>query len=414
MSGPASERPRDDGGEPPIYLDNHATTRVDPRVVAAMLPWFETDYGNAASTSHVFGRRAADAVERSRADLAAAVGAHPSEVVFTSGATESDNTALAGVARAMRERGDHIVTVVTEHKAVLDTCSQLEREGFRVTRLPVDGDGLVDPADVAAAVEARTILVAVMAVNNETGVVQPFAEIGAICRERDVRYLCDAAQAVGRIPVDVEAQQIDLLAFTAHKLYGPKGIGCLVVRRANPKVVLEPLIHGGGHERGMRSGTLSVPLIVGFATATRLAVAEIDDEIARIGALRERLWLGLNGRIEAIHLNGHPERRVAGNLNIAIDGIEAGDLLVSLPGLAASPGAACNSASPKPSYVLAAMGLDLRRCFASVRFGIGRFTTEAEIDRTIVLVSEMVASLRARSPLWEMKKQGVDISQIRW
>ena len=410
---PNSACPDADSG-PPIYLDNHATTRVDPRVVAVMLPYFETEYGNAASTSHTFGRHAARCVEESRATLAAAVGAQPDEVVFTSGATESDNTALTGLARASRARGDHIVTIETEHKAVLDTCTQLEREGFRATRLAVGADGRVDPAAVAAALESGTILVAVMAVNNETGVIQPIAEIGAICRERDVRFLCDAAQAVGRIAIDVEAQHIDLLAFTAHKLYGPKGIGCLVVRRANPRVRLEPLIHGGGHERGMRSGTLSVPLIAGFAAAARLAVADLEAETARIGALRDRLWTGLQAGIAEIRLNGDAIHRVAGNLNVAIDGVEAADLLVALPELAASPGAACNSASPKASYVLKAMGFDDRRCFGSVRFGVGRFTTEAEIDRATALLCDRVAALRARSPLWAMKQRGVDITDIQW
>jgi cysteine desulfurase len=365
----------------PIYLDHHATTPVDRRVLDAMLPYFREDFGNPASASHVFGWRAEAAVEDARERLAAAIGAGDSrEIVFTSGTTESDNLALKGVARAQRKRRDHLVTTCIEHPAVLDSCRALEREGFSVTVLPVDGDGLVDPDAVGAAIGERTALVSVMAANGEVGVLEPLAEIGRICRKRGVLFHTDAAQAVGKIPIDVDALGVDLLSMCAHKLYGPKGVGALYVRSRRPRVRLEPLVHGGGHERGLRSGTPPVPLLVGFAKAVDLCLEDLDSEAARLTELRQRLWSRLRAELPDVHVNGHLERRLPGNLNVSFVGVESAQLLIALTDVALSTGSACSSANPEPSHVLTALGLPDARVRGAVRVGLGRSNTREEID----------------------------------
>jgi cysteine desulfurase len=398
----------------PIYMDNHATTRCDPLVVEAMLPFFNEQYGNAASRTHVFGRAAEEAVDTAREQIAALIGGSAKEIVLTSGATESDNLAVKGVAHMYRDKGDHLITVATEHKAVLDAHHALEREGFRVTFLGVGADGLVDLDELAAAITDQTILVSVMAVNNEIGVVQPLAEIGKLCKARGVLFFCDAAQAVGKIAVDVEAWQCDLLAFTAHKMYGPKGIGALWVRRKAPRVRLEPLLHGGGHERGLRSGTLAVPLIVGMGKAAEVARTRLPEESERILALRTRLWNGLQRNLTHIHLNGDLDRRTPGNLNVSFAYVEGESLLMGIHDIAVSSGSACTSASLEPSYVLKALGVGDELAHTSIRFGIGRFNTEEEIDYTLARVTDVVNRLRDMSPLWEMVQEGIDLSTVQW
>lgn len=399
----------------PIYMDNHATTAVDPRVLEAMLPYFTEIYGNAASRTHVFGRQAEEAVDLARHQIAQAIGATTDkEVVFTSGATESDNLAIKGAAHMLRDKGDHLITLATEHKAVLDSFSALEREGFRVTYLPVDTLGIVSMEALAAAITPQTILVAVMAVNNEIGVVQPLAEIGQLCHERGVLFFCDAAQAVGKIPLDVEAMHIDLLAMSAHKMYGPKGIGALYVRRKNPRVRLEPILHGGGHERGLRSGTLAVPMIVAMGKAAELARLELHDESQRLLTLRNRLWTGLKARLDHIYLNGHEDFRTPGNLNVSFAYVEGESMLMGIADIAVSSGSACTSASLEPSYVLKALGVGDELAHTSIRFGIGRFNTEEEIDYTIERVVEVANRLRDMSPLWEMVQEGIDLSTVSW
>jgi cysteine desulfurase len=377
----------------PIYLDHHATTPLDSRVLDAMLPYLREDFGNPSSAGHVFGWRAEAAVEDARERLAAAIGAGDSrEIVFTSGTTESDNLALKGVARGHRKRRDHLVTTRIEHPAVLDTCRALAREGFSVTVLPVDADGLVDPDAVGAAIGERTALVSVMAANSEIGALEPLAEIGRICRERDVLFHTDAAQAVGKIPIDVEALGVDLLSMCGHKLYGPKGVGALYVRSRRPRLRLTPLVHGGGQERGLRSGTPPVPLLVGFAKAVELCLAELDSEAARLTELRQLLWSRLSAGLDEVHLNGHAERRLPGNLNVSFGGVESDQLLIALTEVALSTGSACSSASPEPSHVLTALGLPDARIRGAVRFGLGRSNTREEIDwvadRLIGLVRE--------------------------
>ncbi|UCE86140.1 MAG: cysteine desulfurase [Deltaproteobacteria bacterium] len=385
--------------ELPIYLDNHATTRVDPRVVDAMLPFYSEDYGNAASKSHAFGWRAEAAVEIARETLANAIGAgSPREVVFTSGATESNNLALKGVAEMRRNRGDHLVTVATEHASVLDPCRYLESRGFRLTVLPVDRDGLVDPEAVRQALSDATILVSVMAANNEIGVLQPLEAIGAICREREVLFHTDAVQALGKVPVDVDGWQVDLLSVSAHKLYGPKGVGALYVRRRRPRLRLVPLLHGGGHERGLRSGTLPVPSIVGFGRALALCEAERAAEARRLQGLRERLRERLQGELAGVRLLGHATRRLPGNLNVAFEGVDADALIVALHDVAVSSGSACTSATPEPSHVVAALGLERGAERGSVRFGLGRFNTQEEIDYAASRVIEEVRKLRGAAP----------------
>ena len=399
----------------PIYLDNHATTRCDPRVVEAMVPYFSTHFGNAASRTHVFGRVAEEAVDKARAQLARAIGAATDkEIVLTSGATESDNLAIKGAAHMYRGKGDHLITVCTEHKAVLDAHHALEREGFRVTFLPVQTNGLLDLDVLREAITEQTILVSVMAVNNEIGVVQPLAEIGRLCKEKSVLFFCDAAQAIGKIALDVEKMGIDLLAFTAHKMYGPKGIGALWVRRKNPRVRLEPLFHGGGHERGLRSGTLAVPMIVAFGEAAEIAAREMPEESVRIAALRQRLWDGLRGNLDQVHLNGDWQARSPGNLNASFAYVEGESLLMGISDIAVSSGSACTSASLEPSYVLKALGVHDELAHTSIRFGIGRFNTEEEIDYAIARVTETVNRLREMSPLWEMVQEGIDLRTVNW
>lgn len=383
--------------ELPIYLDHHATTPADPRVVEAMLPYFGEVYGNPSSSTHRFGWAAEAAVEDARERLARAIGAaDPREIVFTSGTTESDNLALAGIARAGRGRGDHIVTSAIEHPAVLDTCRALEAEGLRVTYVPVGSDGVVDPDDVARAIEARTLLVSIMAANSEIGTLQPLAGISRICRERGVPLHSDAAQALGKVPLDVERDGIDLLSVCAHKLYGPKGIGALYVRERRPRLRLVPLLHGGGHERGRRSGTLPVPLIVGFARAVELCLEDREVEAARLAGLRDRLLARLRAGLPELRVNGALAPRLPGNLNVAFPGAEADALIVALKELALSAGSACASASGEPSHVLRAIGLPDALARASLRFGLGRSTGEAAIDFAAARVVEEVLAQRER------------------
>jgi cysteine desulfurase len=383
----------------PIYLDHHATTPVDPRVALAMRPYLEEEFGNASSATHAYGWRAESALEDARERLAAAIGARePAEIVFTSGTTESDNLAIQGVLRAARPRRDHVVTTAIEHPAVLDTCRALEREGFSATVVPVDAAGLVDPDAIARAITPKTALVSVMAANSEIGTLQPIDAIAAACREREVPLHCDAAQAVGKIPVDVARSGVDLLAFCAHKLYGPKGVGALYVRAGRPRVRLQPLLHGGGHERGRRSGTVPVFLAVGFARAVELCLADLAPEAARQAGLRDRLLRRLREGLDGVHLNGHPERRLPGNLNVAFEGIAADALLVALTDVALSSGSACASSRGEPSHVLRAIGLPPALAKASVRCGIGRGNTEGDIDRAADrLVFEVARARRARA-----------------
>lgn len=401
---------------PPIYMDCHATTPVDPRVLEAMWPYFAERYGNAASRSHGFGWQAEEAVERAREQVGALLGARDpaKEIVFTSGATESDNLAVKGAARFRREREgrDHVVTCVTEHKAVVDSCRRLEREGFRVTWLGVDGQGRVDPAAVAEAIDDRTALVSIMLANNEVGTVQPIEAIGEITRARDVWLHCDAVQGVGRTDFDVERMQVDLASVSAHKIYGPKGAGALYVRRTGPsRVRLIAEMDGGGHERGMRSGTLNVPGIVGLGEAAALLAAEWRDESERLRALRDRLRAGIEARVPEVHLNGAEDPwRHPGNLNLSFGFVEGEALILALQKhVAVSSGAACSSASTGPSYVLRAMGVDDELAEASIRFGLGRFNTEDEVDRVVRVVAREVARLREKSDLWQLHRQGVDL-----
>ncbi len=387
------------GQHRPIYLDCHATTPVDPVVLAAMVPFFTENFGNPASASHAYGWEAAAAVKQARAGLAAAIGAEPEEIIFTSGATEANNLAIKGVAEAYYGQGRHLVTVVTEHSAVLGPCRYLETLGFEVTYLPVGGDGLVDLATLGGALRPDTVLVSVMAANNEIGVLQPLAAIGALCRDRGILFHTDAAQALGKIPLDVNALAIDLMSLTAHKVYGPKGIGALYVRRRGHRVALAPQLHGGGQERGLRSGTLYPPQIVGFHRAVTLALGQREVEQARIGALRDRLWQGL-ADLPGIRRNGHPEQTLAGNLSISVAGVDGPGLLrVVGRELAVSSGSACGSANPRPSHVLTALGHSAALASASLRFGLGRFTTAAEVERAIALVRQgVLASLTPGNP----------------
>ncbi len=397
----------------PIYLDHQATTPCDPRVLQAMLPYFTEEFGNPHSRNHVYGWRAEEAVEKARAQIATIIHADPREVIFTSGATESNNLALKGVAHFYRAEKDHIITCVTEHKCVLDSCRYLEQEGFKVTYLPVQENGIVDLNALKGALTERTVLVSIMAVNNEIGVIQPLAEIGKICREKGVFFHTDAAQAVGKIPMDVEAMNIDLLSLSGHKLYGPKGIGALYVRR-KPRVRLMALITGGGQERGMRSGTLSPPLCVGLGQACALAEAEMEEEQARIRALRDRFYKAILAELPQVYLNGDEERRIAGNLNLSFAHVEGEGLMMGIKELAVSSGSACTSASLEPSYVLRALGVEEEMAHTSLRIGFGRFTTEAEVDTAAQKIIQEVNRLREMSPLWEMSCQGVDLKSIQW
>jgi cysteine desulfurase len=389
----------------PIYMDNHATTPCDPRVFEAMRPYFTEIFGNAASRTHQFGWQAQEAVENARKQVADLLGASPKEIIFTSGATESDNLAIKGVAEMYRERGDHIITVVTEHKAVLDSCKALARRGFKVTYLTVGSDGLISPDDVSRAITDKTILVSVMLANNEIGVIQPIAEIGKVCKERGVLFHTDATQAVGKIAFDVNEFNVDLVSITAHKMYGPKGVGALYVRSKHPRVQLVPIIDGGGHERGMRSGTLNVAGIVGLGKACEIAKAEMIDESKRLLALRERLRQGILSQLPEVRVNGSLQHRLPGNLNVSFAGVEGESLLMSLRDIAVSSGAACTSTSIEPSYVLKAIGLSDAQAHSSIRFGLGRFNTQEEVDYAIGLVAEVVSRLREASPLWEVSRQ---------
>ncbi|MBP1636130.1 MAG: Cysteine desulfurase [Acidobacteria bacterium] len=390
----------------PIYMDCHATTPVDPRVLEAMLPYFSERFGNAASRNHSFGWQAEEAVEAARKQIAGLVGATAREIVVTSGATESDNLAIKGAARMYREKGDHIVTVVTEHKAVLDTCKHLQKEGFQVTYLPVGRDGLVDLDRLRDAITPRTTLISVMAANNEIGVVQPIAEIGRIARERGVLFHTDAVQAAGKVPFDVNAMNVDMASLSAHKMYGPKGVGALYVRRRNPRVLLEPIIDGGGHERGMRSGTLNVPGIVGMGKAAAIAAAEMSAESERVRSLRDRLLAGLRAGLDEIYVNGSMEHRLPGNLNVSFAYVEGESLLMGISDVAVSSGSACTSATLEPSYVLKALGVGDELAHSSIRFGLGRFNTEEEVDYVAGKMVQVVGRLREMSPLYELAREG--------
>lgn len=389
----------------PIYMDNHATTPVDPRVLEAMLPYFTDRFGNAASRNHAFGWQAEEAVEVARKQVADLIGATAKEIVFTSGATESDNLAIKGAALMYREKGNHLVTVVTEHKAVLDTCKHLEKDGFEVTYLPVNRDGLIDLDQLRAAITDRTILVSIMAANNEVGVLQPIDEIGRITRERGVLFHTDAVQAAGKVPFDVNASNVDMASLSAHKIYGPKGVGALYVRRRNPRVLLTPIIDGGGHERGMRSGTLNVPGIVGFGKAASLCREELAPEAARLTALRDRLNDGLHRNLDEIYVNGSMAHRLPGNLNVSFAYVEGESLLMGVSDIAVSSGSACTSATLEPSYVLKAIGTGDDLAHSSIRFGLGRFNTEEEVDFVVEKLSAVVKRLREMSPLYEFARE---------
>jgi cysteine desulfurase len=412
----------------PVYMDYHATTPVDPRVLETMLPYFGEIFGNAASRTHGFGWEAEKAVEAGREQVAQLIGAKAKEVIFMSGATEADNLAIRGVVEFYKEKGNHVVTQVTEHKAVLDTCRALEREGkATVTYLPVDRFGRVDPDDVRRAITDKTLLVSIMYVNNEIGTIQPIADIGRITREKGVLFHSDAVQGVGKLPLDVEAMNLDLVSLTAHKIYGPKGVGALYVRSRGPRVRLTPLIYGGGHERGMRSGTLNVPGIVGFGKAAELCRQSMADEGQRILRLRERLRAGIWSRLDEVYLNGDPTHRLPGNLNVSFAYVEGESLLMGLNGsvhpiaagaalspIAVSSGSACTSATLEPSYVLKALGVGDDLAHTSIRFGLGRFTTEEEVDYVLDRVVHEVRRLRELSPLYEMVKEGVDLKNVAW
>jgi cysteine desulfurase len=397
----------------PIYLDNNATTQMDPRVFEAMKPYFLEIYGNAASKSHPFGWAAEEAVDYARGQVASLIGASEKEIIFTSGATESNNLAIKGVFEMYASKGNHIITLSTEHKAVLDACKHLEKLGAEVTYLSVGYDGMIDPAVIEAAIKPNTILVTVMYGNNELGVVQKISEIGAICKKHGVLFHSDATQAVGKIPVDVLADHIDLMSFTAHKMYGPKGVGALYVRRKNPRVKVTAQMDGGGHERGMRSGTLNVTGIVGFGKACEIAKTDMAEESTRLSGMRDRLERELL-TLEESYLNGNKEHRLPHTTNISFKYVEGEGLMMGVKDVAVSSGSACTSASLEPSYVLKSLGLDDELAHSSLRFGLGRFTTEAEIDFTINLVKEAVTKLREMSPLWEMFKEGIDLKSIQW
>jgi cysteine desulfurase len=395
-------------------MDYHATTPVDPRVLDAMTPYFTHDFGNAASRNHSFGWTAEEAVEAARKQVADLVGANVKEIIFTSGATESNNLAIKGVAEMYREKGNHIITCVTEHKAVIDTCKKLEKQGARVTYLPVQKDGRISLDDLRAALTDKTILITIMTANNEIGVLQPIPEIGAIAKEKGILFHTDAVQAVGKVPFDVTAMKADLVSMSGHKMYGPKGVGALYVRRRNPRVLLAEQISGGGHERGMRSGTLNVPGIVGMGKAAALAKAEMSVEGDRLRRLRERLNEGLHRNLDEIYINGSMEHRLPHNLNISFAYVEGESLLMGINDVAVSSGSACTSASLEPSYVLKALGAGDDLAHSSIRFGLGRWTTDEEVDYVIEKLTNVVRRLREMSPLYEMVKEGVDLSKMQW
>ena len=398
----------------PIYMDNHATTPVDPRVLDAMMPYFGAKFGNAASRNHSFGWEAEQAVETAREQIAKLIGATSKEIIFTSGATESNNLAIKGIAEMYRERGNHIITQVTEHKAVLDTCKRLEKAGCKVTYLPVKADGLIDLEQLKAAFTDKTILVTIMFASNEIGVIQPVEEIGKLCHERGVIFHTDAVQAVGKVPVDVQKMNIDVLSLSAHKIYGPKGVGALYVRRRNPRVLISEQINGGGHERGMRSGTLNVPGIVGMGKACELCNEEMASETKRLTELRDYMKQKFESKLDYVHVNGNMEHHLPGNLNMSFVYVEGESLLMGINDIAVSSGSACTSATLEPSYVLKALGLGDDVAHSSIRFGLGRFNTKAEVDYVTDKLIDVVLHLRELSPLYEMVKEGINLSKIEW
>jgi cysteine desulfurase len=398
----------------PIYMDNHATTPVDPRVLEAMLPFFTDRFGNAASRNHSFGWAAEEAVENARAQIARLINATPKEIIFTSGATESDNLAIKGVAEMYREKGNHIITQATEHKAVLDTCKRLEKYGYEVTYLPVEKDGSVNLEDLERAITPKTILITIMYANNEIGTVQPMAEIGRIAKEHGVLFHSDGVQAVGKIPVDVQKDGIHLMSISGHKIYGPKGVGALYVRRKNPRVQVAAMIDGGGHERGMRSGTLNVPGIVGMGKACEICHEEMATESVHMAELRDRLKQAIMGKLDEVYINGSLEHRLPNNLNISFAYVEGESLLMGINDVAVSSGSACTSATLEPSYVLKALGVGEDLAHTSIRFGLGRFNTPEEVDYVAQRVVETVSRLRELSPLYDMAKEGVDLSKLSW
>jgi cysteine desulfurase len=398
----------------PIYMDNHATTRTDPRVLAAMLPFFGEIYGNAASRNHEFGWIAEQAVDAGREQIAKLIGATAKEIVLTSGATESNNLAIKGVAEMYREKGNHIITEVTEHKCVLDTCKRLEKHGYRVTYLPVQTNGLIDLDQLKDAMTDETILVSIMTANNEIGILQPVREIGKICHEKGVLFHSDAVQAAGKVPFNVIEDNIDLCSVSAHKIYGPKGVGALYVRRRNPRVQLVAQMDGGGHERGMRSGTLNVPGIVGMGKACELARLEMDEESKRLFGLRESLREQITSQLDEVYINGSMEHRLPGSLNISFAYVEGESLLMGINDIAVSSGSACTSATLEPSYVLKALGAGDDLAHSSIRFGLGRFNTQAEVDYVANKIVVVVRRLRELSPLYEMHKEGIDLSKVKW
>jgi cysteine desulfurase len=400
--------------KPSIYLDYNATTPVDPRVLEAMLPYLRERFGNAASRNHRFGWEAEEAVEAARGQVAGLINATAKEIVFTSGATESNNIAVKGAARMYRDKGRHIITQATEHKAVLDPCSYLEQEGFRVTILPVDKRGRIDLEQLQAAMADDTILVSIMFANNEIGTIQPIAEIGRLCKQRGILFHTDATQAFGKVPIDVEAMGIDLLSCSGHKMYGPKGVGALYARRRNPRVRCEPVLHGGGHERGMRSGTLNTPGIVGLGMAAEIAGREMTAEATRVGGLRDRLWKSFQHKLDEIHCNGDPEHYLPNTLNVSFAYVEGESLMMGFDNVAVSSGSACTSASLEPSYVLKALGVGDELAHSSIRFSLGRFTTTDEIDQAAEQVISTVLRLREMSPLYEMAKEGIDLKTVDW
>jgi len=398
----------------PIYMDYHATTPVDPRVLEAMMPFFNEKFGNAASRNHPFGWEAEEAVEEARKQVADLIGANPKEIIFTSGATESNNLAIKGAAEMYREKGNHVITCVTEHKAVIDTCKKLEKQGLRVTYLPVQKDGRISLDDLRAAITDRTILITIMTANNEIGVIQPIAEIGAIAKEKGILFHTDGVQAVGKIPFDVTALKVDLVSISGHKIYGPKGVGALYVRRRNPRVLLAEQISGGGHERGMRSGTLNVTGIVGLGKAAELCRQEMAKDTERLRTLRDRLNAALHESLDEIYINGSMEHRLPHNLNISFAYVEGESLLMGINDVAVSSGSACTSASLEPSYVLKALGAGDDLAHSSIRFGLGRWTTDEEVDYVVEKLTKVVRRLREMSPLYEMVKEGVDLSKMQW
>ena len=398
----------------PIYMDYHATTPVDPRVLEAMMPFFTEKFGNAASRNHPFGWEAEEAVEAARKQVADLIGANPKEVIFTSGATESNNLAIKGAAEMYREKGNHIITCVIEHKAVIDTCKKLEKLGARVTYLPVQKDGRISLDDLRAAITDKTILITIMTANNEIGVIQPIAEIGAIAKEKGILFHTDGVQAVGKVPFDVTALKVDLVSISGHKIYGPKGVGALYVRRRNPRVLLAEQISGGGHERGMRSGTLNVTGIVGLGKAAELCKQEMVKDTERLRRLRDRLNAELHKSLDEIYINGSIEHRLPHNLNISFAYVEGESLLMGINDVAVSSGSACTSASLEPSYVLKALGAGDDLAHSSIRFGLGRWTTDEEVDYVVEKLTKVVRRLREMSPLYEMVKEGVDLSKMQW